>query len=355
MATLREMAGFDAEKFIGMQQAGQKQRTLSELGQRAAAGDYRGAQAAAFEGGETELGMRMKAMNDDDKQRLVSQAASWAYTADTPEKWEAGRQQWLDMGYDIGPHQSRDTLLAQAMTLQDRITQSNADRTYAQNERKIAADGPGGGVFGTPIFVEGPNGPEISVITKSGGSQLVQQPEGYRVMGPGQKSFATTAGKLSAEASAKLPADLSNAEKTVRNIDELSVHEGLDSILGQFDQYRGAWTLGEKGNDALGRLDQLQGGAFMQAYGMLKGGGQITQIEGLKAEQAVARMSRAQSPEVFKQALKDFRAAVNDGAQKLRDAAGSGGYAPMQPGENPAPDAEGWQTLSNGVKIRQLP
>ncbi len=36
-------------------------------------------------------------------------------------------------------------------------------------------------------------------------------------------------------------------------------------------------------------LDQVQGGAFLQAFESLKGGGQITQIEGEKATQAIVR------------------------------------------------------------------
>lgn len=55
---------------------------------------------------------------------------------------------------------------------------------------------------------------------------------------------------------------------------------------------------------------------------MLKGGGQITEIEGMKAEQAMARMDRAQSEAEFKQALTDFRDAVKAGMDKLRQRAG---------------------------------
>ena len=39
-------------------------------------------------------GLQLKQMNDADKARLVEQAASWAYGANDPQKWEAGRQQW---------------------------------------------------------------------------------------------------------------------------------------------------------------------------------------------------------------------------------------------------------------------
>ena len=40
---------------------------------------------------------------------------------------------------------------------------------------------------------------------------------------------------------------------------------------------------------------------------MLKGGGQITELEGQKAEQAQARLLETQSPEAFRDALAELR------------------------------------------------
>lgn len=142
MATLPELMNYDAGRTIQFGEAGQKRKTLAEIGGFAASGDFKGAQAAAFAGGETEMGLHLKQMNDEDKQRLVNQAASWAYQANDPQKWEAGRKQWMDMGYDIGPFQSREALLSQALTIQDRINQSNADRNYnlqARQENRLAS------------------------------------------------------------------------------------------------------------------------------------------------------------------------------------------------------------------------
>lgn len=53
------------------------------------------------------------------------------------------------------------------------------------------------------------------------------------------------------------------------------------------------------------RADQLKGQAFLQAFDSLKGGGQITQIEGEKATAAIGRLDTAQDPE-------DYQAALND-------------------------------------------
>jgi hypothetical protein len=143
-------------------------------------------------------------------------------------------------------------------------------------------------------------------------------------------------GEAQGAARAELPAGIIDAEETTKKIDQLLSHEGIDSIAGPLDQFRPSWALGEKGRDALARFNQLKGSAFLSAYAMLRGGGAITEIEGTKAESAMARMERAQSEGDFKQSLKDFRDAVQTGVRKLRARGGDTG-APA----NAAPDPLG--------------
>jgi hypothetical protein len=151
-----------------------------------------------------------------------------------------------------------------------------------------------------------------------------------------EKAQGGVEGKSRGEATTGLPAGLMQADRTIQQIDQLIEHPGLASVVGPLDQFRPTWALGAQGNDALARLTQLQGGAFLQAFEMLKGGGQITEVEGLKAEQAQARMARAQSEAEFKAALRDFRDAVQQGAQKLREKAGTGASIPQVSGAVPS-------------------
>lgn len=137
-----------------------------------------------------------------------------------------------------------------------------------------------------------------------------------------------TLGDAQGQAQAKLPAAVIDADETVKKIDQLLENKGLDSILGPLDQFRGSWTLGDQGRDALARLEQLQGTGFLQAFNTLKGGGAITEVEGQKAERAIARMQRYQSEADFKAALMDFRDAVKTGIRKLQAAAGQSGTYP---------------------------
>jgi hypothetical protein len=68
-------------------------------------------------------------------------------------------------------------------------------------------------------------------------------------------------------------------------------------------------------------MDQISGGAFLQARQLLKGGGAITDFESQKAEQAFIRMNAAQKPEDYRKAMTDFLDAVRAGLPKLQTAA----------------------------------
>jgi len=65
-------------------------------------------------------------------------------------------------------------------------------------------------------------------------------------------------------------------------------------------------------------IDQLKGQAFLQAFDQLKGGGQITEIEGRKATEAITRLQQYQSEEDFAKALSDLRDIVNKGMERAR-------------------------------------
>jgi len=70
------------------------------------------------------------------------------------------------------------------------------------------------------------------------------------------------------------------------------------------------------------KIDQLQGQVFLEAYQRLKGAGVITEIEGQKAEQALARLDRAQSDEDFKSALMELRTTVQTAKKRAELMAG---------------------------------
>ena len=76
------------------------------------------------------------------------------------------------------------------------------------------------------------------------------------------------------------------------------------------------------GKDFQARLDQLGGIAFLQAFQELKGGGQITEIEGVKATQAIMRMRRATSEADFIAAARDLQEVADRAVRRMRALAG---------------------------------
>lgn len=123
-----------------------------------------------------------------------------------------------------------------------------------------------------------------------------------------------------AEAALNLPLVEFNAENITRRVDELLADPGFKGIIGLKD-YTGILP-GTPEQGALGRLKQIQGAAFLQAYQSLKGGGQITEIEGQKAEEALARLNRAQSEESFREAAEDFNREIRGLVEIARRRAG---------------------------------
>jgi hypothetical protein len=78
-------------------------------------------------------------------------------------------------------------------------------------------------------------------------------------------------------------------------------------------------------------LDQVSGQQFMQAYETLKGGGQITEVEGRKATEAMARMNPRQSEEAFLQGVNEFQSIVRSAKERAT--------AKIQPQDSPSTPA----------------
>ena len=88
----------------------------------------------------------------------------------------------------------------------------------------------------------------------------------------------------------------------------------LSGILGLFEGNLPAKTQAQA--DLMAIYEQVTGQAFLDAFESLKGGGQITETEGIKATQARARLQRTQSPKVFKESLYEFSDIVRRGLKR---------------------------------------
>jgi hypothetical protein len=152
---------------------------------------------------------------------------------------------------------------------------------------------------------------------------------GERPETKGAQTKAQEDAKNLAEAQKNLPGASDTANTALRYIEEIRNHPGKSDVVGMpniLTNPAGMWG-GKplRGTDAAGfqaRLDQLKGGQFLQAYETLKGGGQITEVEGKKAQDAIARMDTAQNEQEFDKALSDYEAIIKLGLDRARNKAG---------------------------------
>lgn len=145
-----------------------------------------------------------------------------------------------------------------------------------------------------------------------------------------QKALGKGRGEAEITAKNALPAAQQAATDVAGQVDRLKNDPSLSSVLGPIDSRTPNLSAGS--NRVQAYIDQLAGGAFLQARTLLKGGGQITDFEGRKAEQAYIRLNQAQSPEDFKSALDDFNDAVQAGLAKLSSQASGQSGASAAPG-----------------------
>ena len=103
----------------------------------------------------------------------------------------------------------------------------------------------------------------------------------------------------------KYTSQLSSANDTLKQIEDAYNHPGRKAATG------GSWGAGyipaTDARDYRIKIAQLAGGAFLTAFQSLRGGGQITEVEGKKATDAITTLGDLTASEsAHEQALKDF-------------------------------------------------
>lgn len=145
------------------------------------------------------------------------------------------------------------------------------------------------------------------------------------------KAYGTETGKGQAEREMSLSTDLAQIDNMERSIDNILSHPGLPWAVGT-----GAILPKIPGTpqaDFIAASNQLEGQAFLQAFESLKGGGQITEIEGQKATQAIGRLDRAQSQEEYKRSLQELKDVLAAARQRIQRHAGGAPSPATQPGD----------------------
>lgn len=151
------------------------------------------------------------------------------------------------------------------------------------------------------------------------------------------KAGMIAAGKESAlnqvKSTQELPRVIQQGEQTIKLVDDLLNHPGFKMSVGKSAPIGSALSL-VPGTDSASfdiALNQLKGKQFLEAFESLKGGGQITQIEGEKATQAISRMEKANTEDEFIRASREFQSIIQQGIGRAKAKAGVS-QQPMQGG-----------------------
>lgn len=195
------------------------------------------------------------------------------------------------------------------------------------------------------------------------GTDLVDSSTGktVRTMTPQieEKEAAEQRGQSRGKAQFMMPATAIKAQDAINVIEQVIGTEGRELSAGEKAKSPhvalkyGTGVLGvapaipgTKQAEFVALHNQLTGKAFLEAFESLKGGGAITEVEGKKATDAIARLDRKLSPEDYTKALRDLREVIQKGVERSRaQASPVGSPKQMQdrlpPSGGPAPGVQG--------------
>jgi len=131
-----------------------------------------------------------------------------------------------------------------------------------------------------------------------------------------EKKAAEVTGKDIGETQIKLQQTIDQADESIQLVDDLLSHPGFSMAVGKSRMLQTQKIPGTDAYDWEVRRKQLLGKQFMEAYQTLKGGGQITEIEGEKATDAMSRMDAASSEPAFIKAARDFQDVIRKGRDR---------------------------------------
>jgi hypothetical protein len=201
------------------------------------------------------------------------------------------------------------------------------------------APGPAAPMPGAPAGAPPPAGPVAAAPPARAPLPAAADPDLQRRLAAG-KAEGAAEGERRAAAKADLPRATAQADELLRLTDELLKHPGLDIAVGKSSMLGAQKIPGTDARDFTIRLDQIKGKQFLEAFQSLKGSGAITETEGRKATEAIARMDTSSSEAEFRQAVRDFQDVVRAGLERSRARAGEGGGAAPQGSDNMPPPAE---------------
>lgn len=222
-----------------------------------------------------------------------------------------------------------------------------ADQATELKRQRAIADAKGVGYYGDKSYATAhgkgqgtiPTAQEIERQKYIGREGLVQSPTG--------ELTPLVGSELDREYKGEVSKANDSADYMLETIDSILTDEdGIDASIGGIFGMKGrqssAFPLGAEQRDFQPKVDKLKGQVFMEAYQTLKGGGQITEVEGRKAEQAMAKLNQSQSPEAFKEGLIEMKQIVENSRNRVQEQYGN------------TTEPSGYEEMSDEEFIRSL-
>jgi hypothetical protein len=135
-----------------------------------------------------------------------------------------------------------------------------------------------------------------------------------------ERAAGSETGKQTATAKLNFGTIVDKAGRATTLIDSMLAHPGFVSAVGG-----SSYLPSIRGGDAYNyerKLDELKGKMFLEAYESLRGTGNITEIEGKKATDAMNDLDIGQSEEAHKKSLETIKEIIISGMKRAADKAG---------------------------------
>lgn len=282
------------------------------------------------------------------------------------------------------PELQRNLAMAQMMGQDTRPFESAIRSVYADLGIEqlpaggVAAPAMGGGVAAvTPASAEG-DMMDAETLQRRLAELRAQADREAFAMGRTSEVTAGNIRDLEAQIAAipEMQAAAEESARTAQQYDtQVSILEdiindpNLEGVTGRIEgstpreSLRGTVIFSEGERELLSKIEQIEGGAFLQAFENLKGGGQITENEGRAATRAITRLgARDVSTEAYRRAAEELRrvfanAAARERGQEIpypdiREGLEGSSAEPAQT-EAPQVSEDGWTTFGD-IRIRPV-
>jgi hypothetical protein len=319
---LNALAGIDPmaamgvqDKQLGMDRTRQQMRHSEEVLRLAYEDANRKAQ---------EMAATMSAQQRQEEAAKLERGLAALSVAQNPEQWAQIATQ-IGQPELAGLFNQKEVLIAQALGLKGALEMQQ---------------GPKPAQFGLqPVYGTDAEGNTVLMqLGNDGSAAMTRLPEGVRPdlgVASMERARGTEIGKQTATAELGAGSAIAKGQEALALIQSIANDPALPSITGMLQGRLP--PISQAGTDLNVKIEQLQGKVFLEAFESLKGGGAITEIEGIKAERAEARLNRAQSDDAYRQALAELAEIIATGIDRARNRAGRPQQGQPAPQSAPPP------------------